>query len=100
MRAMAKRPVCRHRMTLICVQSLRIRNATGGVLAVMVTLLLQKLHNPQQDIRRHQAQLAGGFSGRGLDTRVVTPFLRDRRFPYMQGGSGWLTALAGASESL
>ena len=62
-----------------------------GVLAVMVTLLLQKLHNPQQDIRRHQAQLAGGFSGRGLDTRVVTPFLRDKRFPYMKGGSGWLT---------
>ena len=79
-------PYDAHLRTIIAYQE---RNR--GVLAVMVTLLLQKLHNPQQDIRRHQAQLAGGFSGRGLDTRVVTPFLRDKRFPYMQGGSGWLT---------
>ena len=79
-------PYDAHLRTIIAYQE---RNR--GVLAVMVTLLLQKLHNPQQDIRRHQAQLAGGFSGRGLDTRVVTPFLRDKHFPYMQGGSGWLT---------
>ena len=32
-----------------------------------------------------------GFSGRGLDQRVVTPFLRKNKFPYMQAGSGWLT---------
>ena len=62
-----------------------------GVLAVIVTLLLKKLHAPAQDIRQHQVQLEGGFSGRVLDTRVVTPFLRDNRFPHMQAGSGWLT---------
>ena len=62
-----------------------------AVLAALITLLVKKLHTPEQDIRRHQAQLEGGFSGRGLDTRVVTPFLQVQRFPYMQSGSGWLT---------
>ena len=67
------------------------QQSSRGVLAVTVTLLVKKLATPGQDIRQHQAQLEGGFSGRGLDERVVTPFLRDKRFPYMQGGSGWLT---------
>ena len=62
-----------------------------AVLAVLVTLLLRKLHDPEQDIRLHQAQMEGGFSGRGLDERVVTPFLRANQFPYMRSGSGWLT---------
>lgn len=62
-----------------------------GVLAVLITLLLRKLFDPGQDIRQHQMQLPGGFSGRGLDSRVVTPFLREQNFPYMQAGSGWLT---------
>lgn len=62
-----------------------------AVLAVLTTLLVKKLHTSEQDIRLHQVQLAGGFSGRGLDTRVITPFLRDQRFPCMQSGSGWLT---------
>ena len=52
-----------------------------GVLAVLITLLLKKLHDSDQDIRLHQTQIVGGFSGRGLDTRVVTPFMRDQNFP-------------------
>ena len=62
-----------------------------AVLAVLVTLLVKKLHSPEQDIRYHQVQMTDGFSGRGLDERVVTPFLRDQQFPYMKAGSGWLT---------
>lgn len=62
-----------------------------AALAVLTTLMVKKLHTPEQDIRLHQAQLEGGFSGRGLDSRTVTPFLRDQQFPYMQSGSGWLT---------
>ena len=61
-----------------------------AVLAVLTTLLVKKLHTPSQDIRLHQANMEGGFSGRGLDTRVVTPFLRDQHFPHMSE-SGWLT---------
>lgn len=62
-----------------------------AALAVLTTLMVKKLHTPEQDIRLHQAQLEGGFSGRGLDSRTVTPFLRGQQFPYMQSGSGWLT---------
>ncbi len=61
-----------------------------GILAVLVTLLVKKLHTPSQDIRLHQAKFEGGFSGRTLDTKVVTPFLREKRFPHMSE-SGWLT---------
>ena len=62
-----------------------------AVLAVLTTLLVKKLINPAQDIRLHQSGMSGGFSGRGLDSRVVTPFLREKCFPHMQSGSGWLT---------
>ena len=67
------------------------QESNRGVLAVLITLLARKMRTPEQDIRQHQAQLPGGFSGRGLDERVVTPFLREKRFPHMQGGTGWLT---------
>ena len=75
------------------------REQNKGVLAVLTTLLVKKLHTPGQDIRQHQVQLSDGFSGRGLDTKVVTPFLRDQRFPHMQSGSGWLTRSLEQSNS-
>ena len=62
-----------------------------AALAVTMTLLLKKAAHPKQDIRLHQAGMDEGFSGRGLDERVVTPFLRERNFPFMGSGSGWLT---------
>ena len=62
-----------------------------GVQAVLTTLLVKKLHTPTQDIRLHQANMEGGFSARGLDKRVVTPFLRQQQFPYMKSGAGPLT---------
>ena len=62
-----------------------------GVLAVVATLLLKKFVSPKQDIRMHRADLPGGFSGRGLDEKVTTPFLKENNFPAMRSGSGWLT---------
>lgn len=62
-----------------------------AVLAVVTTLLLKKVSSPDQDIRLHQASMPGGFSGRSLDTKVVTPFLKRHDFPAMLSGSGWLT---------
>lgn len=62
-----------------------------GVLAVLMTLLLKKVTSPRQDIRLHQAGMKGGFSGRVLDTKTVTPFLLKHNFPAMKSGSGWLT---------
>ena len=62
-----------------------------GALAVLITLTLKKIISPKQDIRNHQAKMKDGFSGRGLDEKIVTPFLKEKDFPYMKGGSGWLT---------
>ena len=61
-----------------------------GVLAVLVTLLVKKLHAPSQDIRQQRAGLDGGFSGRSLDTKIITPFMKAQKFPSMSE-SGWLT---------
>jgi len=61
-----------------------------GVLAVLITSLVHKLHNPKQDIRLHQDNMVGGYSGRGIDTRYITPFMKEMGFPAM-AESGWLT---------
>lgn len=64
--------------------------ANKGLLAVLITLITHKIHSPEQDIRYHQAQLKGGFAGRGIDSAYVTPFMKKHEFPAMSD-SGWLT---------
>ncbi len=63
-----------------------------AVLAVLITSVTKKIETPTQDIRYHKKELLNGYSGRGFDTRHVTPFIREKfqRFA-MKGGSGWLT---------
>jgi len=61
-----------------------------GVFTVVVTSCVQKIIDPKQDVRIHQKQLLGGYSGRLVDTKFVTPFLKDIGFPAMVE-SGWLT---------
>lgn len=61
-----------------------------GVMTVLVTSLTHKMFDPNQDVRCHQTQLLGGYSGRSVDTRSVTPFLKSVDFPHM-AESGWLT---------
>ena len=61
-----------------------------GVLAVVMTSVIYKKNNPQQDIRNHQASIEGGYSGRTFDSQNITPFLRAHDFPAMSE-SGWLT---------
>ncbi len=65
-------------------------NAHGAV-AVLVTLLVKKISDHNQDIRNHRLELPGGFSGRGLDTRVVTPFIKSHQLTSRASSSGWLT---------
>lgn len=62
-----------------------------GVLAVTITSILKKCISPEQDIRKHQSKMAGGYSARTLDTSFVTPFLSKFSFPYMASGAGALT---------
>ncbi len=67
------------------------KSASKSVLAVTLTSLLKKSVDSKQDIRIHQSGMIGGYSGRGLDKKVTTPFLRSEYFPFMESGSGWLT---------
>jgi len=61
-----------------------------GVFTVLVTLSIYKIVHPKQDIRKHQSQIKGGFSGRSMDTKYITPTLKRLGLPSM-AESGWLT---------
>jgi DNA (cytosine-5)-methyltransferase 1 len=61
-----------------------------GVFTVLVTLTTHKIISPKQDIRYHQSSLKNGFSGRSVDTKYITPTLKELGLPSM-AESGWLT---------
>lgn len=61
-----------------------------GVTSVTITSTLKKIVDPGQDIRLHKVEFKGGYSGRSLDTYVVTPFLKGHELKCM-AESGWLT---------
>lgn len=65
-------------------------SAKAGI-TVVITSLVYKILNPEQDIRNHQTSILNGYSGRSFDTKNITPFLQSKNFPYMASGSGWLT---------
>ncbi|WP_438832413.1 DNA cytosine methyltransferase [Streptococcus pluranimalium] len=62
-----------------------------GVYTVLVTSLIYKIINPTQDIRRHQANMENGYSGRSFDTKYITPFMKQKKFLGAMKESGWLT---------
>jgi len=62
-----------------------------SVIAVVITSLLKKIVVPEQDIRLHRDSFKGGYSGRSLDTKVVTPWLKEKFQRYAPKESGWLT---------
>jgi DNA (cytosine-5)-methyltransferase 1 len=70
-----------------------VKNAPSqkGVMSVLITSLVKKIETPSQDIRLHQSKMEGGYSGRTLDTEIVTPFLHRHFQKYSMKESGWLT---------
>ena len=64
--------------------------SSKAVPTVLITLLVHKIFDPTQDIRYHQKQLPGGFSGRTIDSAYITPLMKKYSFPAM-AESGWLT---------
>lgn len=61
-----------------------------AVLTVLITSITYKIINPEQDIRKHQASIKDGYSGRTFDSKHITPFMKMQKFPSM-AESGWLT---------
>ncbi len=61
-----------------------------GVFTVIITLGIHKILFPNQDIRYHQDNMTGGFSGRSVDTKYITPTMKQLELPSMSE-SGWLT---------
>lgn len=61
-----------------------------GVFTVIITLAVYKILHPVQDIRYHQENMVGGFSGRSNDTKFITPTLKELKLTSMSE-SGWLT---------
>lgn len=62
-----------------------------GVYTVLVTSLAYKCLHMEQDVRRHQANMENGYSGRSFDTKYITPFLKQKHFLGAMKESGWLT---------
>jgi DNA (cytosine-5)-methyltransferase 1 len=61
-----------------------------AVMNVLITSLVEKCAHPSQDVRYHQAKMEGGYSGRTLDTIIITPFLKSKQLKTMKE-AGWLT---------
>ena len=62
-----------------------------GVLTVLITSLVKKIETSPQDVRYHQEKLPNGYSGRGFDTRHITPFMQEKFRRFAMTASGWLT---------
>ncbi len=62
-----------------------------SVVAATITSLLKKIVSPEQDIRLHREEFKSGYSGRSLDTNVVTPWLKENFPRFAPKESGWLT---------
>lgn len=69
---------------------LQCSESSKGVLTVILTSLIYKSLFPGQDIRNHQTSIPEGYSGRTFDSKYITPFLKEAKFPSM-AESGWLT---------
>jgi|SRR6185312_7592044 len=54
-----------------------------GVYTVLITLIVHKLLEPAQDIRLHQSKMENGFSARTIDTKFITPTLKELGLPSM-----------------
>lgn len=70
---------------------IRSAESLKAVIAALMTSLVKKIHHPEQDIRLHKVEMDGGYSGRGFDTRYITPFIRRKFSRLAMKETGWLT---------
>lgn len=48
-----------------------------SLISAIVSSLLKKIINPEQDVRLHRTDFKGGYSARSLDTRFTAPFFKN-----------------------
>lgn len=46
-----------------------------------LTLGIYKIVHPEQDVRKHKSEYAGGFYARGIDSKVTVPYLSQHGLP-------------------
>ncbi|MCL2039301.1 MAG: hypothetical protein FWG85_02600 [Bacteroidetes bacterium] len=62
-----------------------------SVVLALITSLLKKIIEPNQDIRLHRTDFKDGYSARSLDTNITVPFFK-KHFPkYANKESSFLT---------
>lgn len=62
-----------------------------SIVSALITSLVKKITNAEQDVRLHRTDFEGGYSARSLDTKVTSPFFK-RHFPkYANKESSFLT---------
>ena len=69
------------------------QESAKSMVAVILTMLAIKYCKPDHDCRNHRKSMGkedAGVSGRSIDTKVTTPWLRGQEFP-APSESGWLT---------
>lgn len=79
---------------------LQYSESAKGVLTVFVTSVVYKILHPEQDVRKHQDSIFGGYSGRTFDNKNITPFLKRHQFPAIRNGHGCQVIANGIMPSL
>ncbi len=62
-----------------------------SLVSALITSLLKKILEPNQDIRLHRADFENGYSARMLDTKITTPFLKEKFPRYANKETAFLT---------
>jgi DNA (cytosine-5)-methyltransferase 1 len=62
-----------------------------SLVSAAVTSMLYKIIEPHQDIRLHKKKFTNGYAARTLDTKVTTPFFKQRFQRYANKESGFLS---------
>ncbi|OQY02460.1 MAG: hypothetical protein B6I26_01075 [Desulfobacteraceae bacterium 4572_130] len=62
-----------------------------SIVSALVTSLVKKIIDSKQDIRLHRIDFQNGYSARSLDTKVTSPFFKEKFPKYANKESAFLT---------
>jgi DNA (cytosine-5)-methyltransferase 1 len=66
-------------------------DSNKSLVSALVTSLLKKIIEPQQDVRYHRVDFEKGYSARSLDTKITVPFFKKHYPKYANKESSFLT---------